>query len=341
MLIVSDITRKFGNLTVLNRIDLSVKSGEIVCLLGASGSGKTTLLRIIAGLETADSGDVLLDERSILNIPAHRRDFGLMFQDFALFPHLNVEQNVAFGLRMRGVNSKEQHQRVAEVLSLVGLSGFDRRDVASLSGGERQRVALARSLAPSPKLLLLDEPLGSLDASLRERLATELREIIKNTGLTAIHVTHDQQEAFAIADRIAILHRGQIEQIDTPERLYHRPKTVYAAQFLGLNNIVHGGVLKSLDLETDAKAVLLHPEGIRLDAQGEISGTVRECVFMGDAYRLLLEHENGVTLTFKVPSRYETLPQVGEQVRVSIAPDSIIGLDESSEIEVKMKRLDI
>ena len=208
LLEIEKLRLSIGNFEVLKGVDLTIADGEIVCLLGASGSGKTTLLRIIAGLEYADAGSVKLDGASILSIPVHQRDFSFMFQDFALFPHLNVVQNVVFGLRMRKVNRAAQQKRVAEVLDLVGLSGFEQRDVTELSGGERQRVALARSLAPSPRLLLLDEPLGSLDASLRERLAVELREIIRQTGLTAVHVTHDQQEAYAIADRIAIMSSG-------------------------------------------------------------------------------------------------------------------------------------
>jgi ABC-type Fe3+/spermidine/putrescine transport system ATPase subunit len=303
MLTVRNVARSFDKTPVLRGVDLEVEQGEIVCLLGASGSGKTTLLRVIAGLEMADSGDVLLNRQSIIPVPVYQRDFGLMFQDFALFPHMNVFQNVAFGLRMRGMRRKEQQQRVQEVLELVGLSGFEKRDVAGLSGGERQRVALARSLAPNPRLLLLDEPFGALDASLRERLALEVREIIQNAGLTAIHVTHDQQEAFAIGDRIAIMHRGQIEQIDTPEAIYHQPKTTYVARFLGLSNILRDG----------AQIVLLHPDGIMPDERGEISGIVRERVFLGDAYRVTMVRENMETLTFKA----KEAPPTGETIRVT------------------------
>jgi ABC-type Fe3+/spermidine/putrescine transport system ATPase subunit len=332
MLTVTRVSRAFDGLPVLRGVDLHIQQGEIIGLLGASGSGKTTLLRIIAGLETADNGDVLLDGHSMMSVPVHRRDFGLMFQDFALFPHMNVEQNVGFGLKMRGMHPQK---RVGEVLQLVGLDGFEKRDVSGLSGGERQRVALARSLAPNPRLLLLDEPLGSLDASLRERLAVELRAIIKNTGLTAVHVTHDQQEAFAIADRIAVMHQGQIEQIDTPETLYHQPKTTYIARFLGLHNIIpvqrhEGGQVYTPvgTFDADGAAVLLHPDGIRLSDEGVISGTIEECVFMGDVYRLTLRHESGFTLTFKHPSQGRSIPPVGTQVK--IAAEMVIGLAEST-----------
>jgi ABC-type Fe3+/spermidine/putrescine transport system ATPase subunit len=212
MLEVRDVELAFGDLPVLRGVSLEAAEGEIVCLLGPSGCGKTTLLRVIAGLEVPERGDVIFDGRSVRDVPVHRRGFGLMFQDFALFPHLDVARNAAFGLRMMGIPAAERQRRVQEVLSLVGLAGFERRDVAKLSGGEKQRVALARSLAPNPRLLMLDEPLGSLDAALRERLVIEIREIIKQVGRAALYVTHDQHEAFAIADRIIIMNEGRFEQ---------------------------------------------------------------------------------------------------------------------------------
>jgi ABC-type Fe3+/spermidine/putrescine transport system ATPase subunit len=347
MLDIQDVRRSFDDQPVLRGVDLTITDGEIVCLLGASGSGKTTLLRIIAGLESADSGDVKLNGQSILQVPVHKRDFGFMFQDFALFPHLNVAQNVAFGLRMRRMSRRDQQQRVEEVLKLVGLSGFEKRDVTELSGGERQRVALARSLAPNPRLLLLDEPLGSLDAALRERLAVELREIIKQTGLTAIHVTHDQQEAYAIADRIAIMHRGVIEQVDTPEGLYYHPQTTYVAQFLGLGNILRveeqseqqvRTALGLLPVElTNSKydAVLLHPEGIELasdadypSAHPHLGLTVRESVFLGDAYRIVACHDSGVCITFRCYT--PPVPDVGQPVMLRIDPKWILPLVSSA-----------
>src|SRR5690606_17109557 len=298
----------FERLPVLRGIDLHVKRGEILCLLGPSGCGKTTLLRVIAGLERAEAGDVRFEGQSIVDIPAHRRDFGLMFQDFALFPHMNVAENVGFGLKMR--RSTETQQRVREVIQLVGLEGFEQRDVGQLSGGEKQRVALARSLAPRPRLLMLDEPLGSLDAALRGRLVVELRHVLKRIGLTTVYVTHDQQEAFAIADRIAVMNAGVIEQIDMPELLYRQPATTFVASFLGLNNIVEvrecvegqaHTLLGSFAISCLAKTILLHPLGIRLaePGDGSIEGQVTERVFLGDAYRLSLVHHTGVTLTFK------------------------------------------
>jgi len=217
----------------LHDISFDVTAGEVIGVLGSSGSGKTTLLRVIAGLHVASEGSVILDGVDITTTPTHLRGVGLMFQEHALFPHLTVSDNVAFGLRMAKVPNPDRSIRVAEVLELVGLAGFGARDVSSLSGGERQRVALARTLAPSPRLLLLDEPMGSLDRILRDRLVSELRELIVDLGLTALYVTHDRSEAFALADRIAVLDEGAVVQIDTPAVLDACPTTEHVARLLG------------------------------------------------------------------------------------------------------------
>ena len=212
---------------------VEISKGEVIGVLGSSGSGKTTLLRVIAGLHVASEGSVILDGVDITTTPTHLRGVGLMFQEHALFPHLNVSDNVAFGMRMAKVPKPERSIRVTEVLELVGLSGFGARDVASLSGGERQRVALARTLAPSPRLLLLDEPMGSLDRVLRDRLVPELRELIVDIGLTALYVTHDRSEAFALSDRIVVLDEGAVVQFDTPGVLDARPATEHVGRLLG------------------------------------------------------------------------------------------------------------
>ncbi len=342
MLKITGITRQFDRKPVLSGVNLEVAAGEIVCLLGASGSGKTTLLRIIAGLERPDQGEIIVDGRVMNAIAVHDRDFGLMFQDFALFPHKNVEQNIAFGLRMRGLSTSAQHKIVTEMLEIVGLKGFEKRDVSELSGGEKQRVALARSLAPQPRLLMLDEPLGSLDASLRERLVMDLHDIIKRLGLTAIYVTHDQQEAFAIADRIAIMNAGLIEQVDTPQAIYAMPRTMFAAQFLGLNNIVPivnwvdgqaKTALGNFPADRTAQAILIHPHGVTLVddekkqlADYRLRGSLKSRIFLGDSYRLKVEIDMGIELVFKSSAMDHPIPVINAPITLQFYVESVISL---------------
>ncbi len=232
---IDHVSVRHSNSTVESLCDVSfdVAAGEVIGVLGSSGSGKTTLLRAISGLQSVSTGNVVLDGVDITKTPTHLRGIGLMFQEHALFPHLDVADNVSFGLRMAKMPKPDRSERVAEVLELVGLAGFGSRDIASLSGGERQRVALARTIAPSPLLLLLDEPMGSLDRVLRDRLVSELGDLINRLGLTVVYVTHDRSEAFELADRIAVLDRGQLVQLDTPEILDAQPATAHVAQLLG------------------------------------------------------------------------------------------------------------
>lgn len=333
MLDVENIVVAYGQKQVLHGINLTIEQGEIICLLGPSGCGKTTLLRTIAGLEQHSQGDIKIEGRSIVNTPVHQRGFGLMFQDFALFPHLDVVQNVMFGLEMKGTPASTQRQLADDALKLVGLDGFQKRNVSELSGGEKQRVALARSLAPSPRLLMLDEPLGSLDAALREHLALELRQIIKRVGLTAVYVTHDQQEAFGIADRVVLMKQGNIEQDSPPEQIYQQPETVFAAQFLGLDNIVSGEVVRDLlpheDVLPDAQ-YLLHPDLLRLIDQRRVSqgltndvtesmfeGVVVERVFLGRYYRLRVRTDRETTLTINATSAH-AVPVIGDRVGLRV-----------------------
>ena len=338
MLEIRGVQRAFEGIPVLRGIDLTINDGEIACLLGPSGCGKTTLLRIVAGLETADSGSILLDNQNIQSVPTHQRGFGLMFQDFALFPHMNVAANVAFGLQMQNLPTSDQQVRVHQMLDLVGLADFDKRDVTHLSGGERQRVALARSLAPNPRLLMLDEPLGSLDAALREELIVELRSIIKQLHLTAIYVTHDQHEAFAIADRIAVMNAGQIEQFATPTDIYQRPATAFVARFLGLNNIIpvtsrQDGVavtpIGAFPITDSSQHLLLHTDFLKVvpaNTPDSILLIVAQSVFQGDSYRVTLRHGSGTILTVKYPSAGIPPPQIGDTVAIQIAPNAIIPL---------------
>ena len=316
MLTITNVSKAYTPATaVLHQINLTVQTGEIVCLLGPSGCGKTTLLRIVAGLEQADSGQITLDGQDLSKIPVHQRNFGLMFQEFALFPHRTVAENVAFGLRMNGQSRTQLVQRVQEVLALVNLEGYEQRSIFALSGGERQRVALARSLAPHPQLLMLDEPLGSLDRALREELMVELRTILKAVGVTAIYVTHDQQEAFAVADRLVVMRQGQIEQVGTPPAVYEKPTSAFVARFLGFHNLLSSQqvvatpalqmLLHTPPLSTGTTTLpaqgelLIRPDAVRAlgcaappaagDASCFINGTMVAALFRGSYYQLVVE----------------------------------------------------
>lgn len=352
---VQDLVLSYGDLSVLRGLSLTLSAGEIVALLGPSGCGKTTLLRAVAGLEKPDSGRILLDGRDLIGVPVYRRGFGLMFQDFALFPHRTVAANIAFGLRMQGLGSEQIRKRVDQMLELVELDGYGDRSVLVLSGGERQRVALARSLAPSPRLLMLDEPLGSLDRGLREELMNELRQILKQVGVSALYVTHDQQEAFAVADRIALMNRGRFEQIGTPEGVYAHPNSAFVARFLGLTNLVGARVdpsnpgiaqtpLGEFRLEEVAQSgeywLLIRPEigPEAVDGAGEagsIKGRLTRASFRGSDYHIEVEPEpfeedpGPGRLDFVLPTRLrrartQRLPPIGSPIRLGIESSQLV-----------------
>jgi thiamine transport system ATP-binding protein len=260
MLSVSGLVVAYEGEDILRGIDLDVPTGQLLCVLGPSGGGKSTLLRSVAGLEEPRAGNVHLDGHDLAGVPAHERGVGLMFQDYALFPHRDVGDNVAFGLRMRGARPEAVQARVRDLLELVGLPGAERRPVDQLSGGEQQRVALARALAPQPRLLMLDEPMGSLDRSLRERLPEELRAIFTDLGLTTIYVTHDQDEALSVADRVVILEAGRLVADGTPEQLWLAPPSAWVARFLGFRNVARGRSVGGR-LETPWGSLLSDSEG--------------------------------------------------------------------------------
>jgi ABC-type Fe3+/spermidine/putrescine transport system ATPase subunit len=243
MLRLEGVEKRFGDVVAVSALSLEVGVGEFLTLLGPSGCGKTTTLRMIAGFETPSGGRILLDGEDVTALPPQRRGFGMVFQNYALFPHLDVFENVAFGLRARGAARGDIRRRVEEALALVDLAGYSRRKVQELSGGQQQRVALARALAPEPRLLLLDEPLSNLDTALRERTRTELRALLERVGITAIFVTHDQEEAFDLSDRIAILKGGRLQQVGTPEALYLRPANPFVASFLGRANFLDAHIV--------------------------------------------------------------------------------------------------
>lgn len=251
MLELKHIFKAYEGRPLLKNITFTLKKDETICLLGASGSGKSTLLRMIAGLESPDEGRILFNGMDLAQTPPHLRDFGLVFQDYGLFPHLNIFDNIAFGLKMRNVPLVEIKKRVTALLEQVNLQGFETRNVIDLSGGEQQRVALARALAPNPRLLMFDEPLGALDRTMKEDLLNELRDVLHATRIPAIYVTHDQEEAFAIADRILLLHDGEIVRAGTPEEIWNDPDSVWAAKFFGIGNAIDGLVTSSNKVRTE------------------------------------------------------------------------------------------
>ncbi len=326
MLEVRDIFKTYENKPLLRGISFSVAQGETICLLGASGSGKSTLLRMVAGLEFPESGQFLFNQIDLAQTPPHLRDFGLVFQDYGLFPHLNIFDNVAFGLKMRNVPAEAIKPRVAEMLGLVNLTGFETRKVTDLSGGEQQRVALARALAPSPRLLMFDEPLGALDKSLKDDLLRQIRNILHQTKIPAIYVTHDQDEAFTIADRILLLHDGEIIRDGAPSEVWNYPNSVHAARMLGVGNVIEGKIQKADGTKWKVESGISmfevackhdHSAGetisllIRQSGEGEeIKLTVEDVLFDRDQFQV--KTRGGLVIHMK------DAPRIGEIIRVRV-----------------------
>ncbi|HEX5598355.1 MAG TPA: ABC transporter ATP-binding protein [Micromonosporaceae bacterium] len=304
---VRGVTKQYRDSWALNNVSLDIEAGEFITLLGSSGSGKSTLLNIIAGFTKADTGTVQVDGRDLTRVPPHRRELGMVFQHYALFPHMSVFENVAFPLRRRRVQKQELTRRVQEALDLVELGHLGKRMPAQLSGGQQQRVALARSIVFRPRVLLMDEPLGALDKRLREQLQMEIKRLHRELGITFVFVTHDQEEALAMSDRIALLRHGEIVQVGTPDELYERPTQLYAAQFLGESNVFHGTVERGIFREPDSginiqvdaafadgpAAVVLRPEKVQVllpqDAVpagcNALNGTIDEVIYLGSERR--------------------------------------------------------
>ena len=283
---IRGLSKKFGDFTAVDKLDLEIKSGEFFSMLGPSGSGKTTVLRMIAGFELPTEGQVLLYDEDVTTKAPFDRDVNTVFQDYALFPHLSVIENVEYGLRVRKVSKKERHERAIEALGNVHLADFADRKPAQLSGGQRQRVALARAIVVEPKILLLDEPLGALDLKLREKMQIELKELQRELGITFIFVTHDQDEALTLSDRIAIFNNGKIEQIGTPQELYEKPATEFVARFVGTANVFEAAQSEKL-FGLKAKT-MIRPEQVELGASGD-SATVLEVIYLGSTIRFILD----------------------------------------------------
>ena len=332
---LAGLRKRYGDVEAVAGVDLEVARGEFFTMLGPSGSGKTTTLRLIAGFEQPDEGSVRLRGRDVTREPPYAREVNTVFQDYALFPHMNVEENVAYGLKIRRVPRAERRDRVGEALATVRLEGLGGRRPSQLSGGQRQRVALARALVNRPQVLLLDEPLGALDLKLRQEMQIELKRIQREVGITFVYVTHDQDEALTMSDRIAVFDHGRIEQVGPPAEVYERPRTQFVAGFVGVSNV----------LRRDGRLLSVRPEKIRILADGEQAssgahverGTIAEVVYAGMATRYLVELQDGGVLTV-VAQNLETtsadaLEARGRDVRLTWSPEHMLTLEPRGEKE--------
>lgn len=342
---LQDLKKEFDGTPVLRGISLDIKSREFVTLLGPSGCGKTTTLRIIGGFEQPDSGDVFFEGKRLNDVPPYRREINTVFQRYALFPHLNVAENIAFGLHIKKMNAAEIKRKTREMLSLVGLSGFETRDVTSLSGGQQQRVAIARALVCEPRVLLLDEPLGALDLKLRKDMQIELKRIQQRTGITFIYVTHDQEEALTMSDRIVVMNHGVIQQVGSPTDIYNEPENAFVADFIGESNIIDGVMLEDRRVSFCGREfecvdrgfgtntpvdVVIRPEDLRLVYAGDglLQGVVESIVFKGVHYEMMVRTEH---FTFTVHS---TMAEpVGKTVGLTVIPFDIHIMHKSAEAE--------
>ncbi len=353
LLSLCHITKNFGEGDVLRDISLDVQAGEFVTLLGASGCGKTTTLRIISGLETPNAGQVLLNGSDVTALPPEKRPFNTVFQSYALFPHMSVEKNVAYGLRVRGESRAAISSRVQEMLSLVQMEPYAKRMPAQLSGGQRQRVAIARALAPQPRILLLDEPLGALDLQLRRQMQLELKRLQKKVGITFIYITHDQEEAINMSDRIAVMREGRFEQVGTPEEIYDAPRTRYVAQFIGRSTIFTGRIVEADAAHAIAEndngrfpvdaaglrvgdnvEVCVHTERMRACAEDvpgfALPASVREVRYAGGSVLLYAVMRDGTEAVATSEARMSEAPQPGERVCLHWNPSqaAVIGARE-------------
>lgn len=344
-----NVTKRFGDVTAVASVSLSVLRGEFLTLLGPSGCGKTTLLRMIAGFELPDSGRVILGGREVSQLPPHQRDVTTVFQHYALFPHLNVFDNVAFGLERRRVEREDLNRRVAAALEMVRLGGLDERQPSELSGGQQQRVALARALVVEPRVLLLDEPLAALDLKLRKQMQIELKGLQRRLGISFVYVTHDQEEALTMSDRIVVMNAGRIEQVGRAEEIYERPETEFVAGFIGVSNIIEGTVEEvtgelavitvcsaSVGAQADGAKpgdrvrVLIRPEKISIAsdiAPGLLSGKIDAAVYLGESTQWKITLEGGQALTVLEQNRepfQSAQARIGQTVRVSWEPDSAV-----------------
>jgi putative spermidine/putrescine transport system ATP-binding protein len=331
------LRRTFGTQHALDGLSLDLDPGELVVLLGPSGCGKTTALRILAGLDHADAGEVKVGGKDITGVPANKRDMGMVFQAYSLFPHMTVRDNVAFGLRLRGHDRGRRLQRCREMLELVGLSAFEDRYAHQLSGGQQQRVALARALAVEPAVLLLDEPLSALDAKVRVQLREEIRRVQLDVGTTTLFVTHDQEEALAVADRVGVMNAGRLDQIAPPDDLYARPATRFVAEFVGLSNrlrtdvssgraMLLGAQVPLLDgsVEQGSGHALVRPESVHVSAAGDANARVVSVAFLGPFSRVHCVLDDGQAVVAQVPSAAVSQLSPDDPVRIDVRADAVL-----------------
>jgi len=334
------VQRTFPGVTALAGLDLEIENGELIALLGPSGCGKTTALKILGGFDRPDAGRVLVDDRDITNVPPNKRDMGMVFQAYSLFPNMDVRTNVAFGLRMRRQDKPTRFKRADDLLALVGLSETANRYPYQLSGGQQQRVAIARALAIEPTVLLLDEPLSALDALVRAQLRTEIRALQQRLGITTLFVTHDQSEALSIADRVGVMHSGRLEQLDTPENIYRRPATPFVAEFVGAMNRLPGRIGDNHEVEVlgqrltllnpngqqpgEVVDALLRPEALQIAPDSAGPGTVTERTFLGSAVRLEVTLEDTGQKVLVESSSLSAHLKLGDRIAVRILADSVV-----------------
>jgi spermidine/putrescine transport system ATP-binding protein len=359
-----DLVKRFADVTAVDGIDVEIAGGEFFSLLGPSGCGKTTTLRLVAGFERPTAGRILLDGNDMVQTPPHKRNVNTVFQSYALFPHLNVHDNVAFGLRYKGSSKQESEKLVERSLERVQLSGLGRRMPSQLSGGQQQRVALARALILDPRVLLLDEPLGSLDAKLRKALQIELKALQETVGITFIYVTHDQEEALTMSDRVAVMSQGRIEQIGSPKQVYEDPATAYVADFLGTSNLMNGladspgdgsecrvrlGDLELTAARGDMSArgdvrIVIRPERVKVEPHGShghnrIPAMIERLVYLGATTQLIVRLVHGEILQATVPNQGEFLPfEQGTPVTVFLPPDGLRVLSTDHEPDAQFRR---
>jgi putative spermidine/putrescine transport system ATP-binding protein len=346
---IDNITKSFKETQVVKGVDLAFNKGEFVSLLGPSGCGKTTILRMIAGFEMPTTGTILVEGKDITGLPPNRRKIGMVFQAYALFPNMNVADNIGFGLKIAGMPRAQRDARVEEMLKLIGLSGYGKRFPFELSGGQQQRVALARAIAPQPSMLLLDEPLSALDAKVRVRLREEIRAIQRELGITTVFVTHDQEEALSISDRIVVMNAGIVEQFGTPFEVYNRPQTRFAATFVGTLNTIHAKVLDagakvvSIDGQNvtipalpaaartgDVVSLTMRPEAVSLanghDRDIVLDGTVSEVAFLGSVIRLKVKLGENIVALDTFNDQHRPPPEYDERVKITIDSSDILAL---------------